>query len=201
MNKITYVSNNYKKYEHIKELFDENEISLNYFDCSFKKPITKDISSTSKKEAEVAYKVLGNPVIVTKTGFYIEEYPKNPDYPGILLKESGICENIEKLLSDMKGVVNRNCYFINCLTYFDGETMKQFYCSNFGYLLEEAEELNSIYDLFVPTSSSKPLSKLTEEEKEKIHDSRVNVQKQFIDWYKKHMKKDKKTYGKTYKKH
>ena len=197
MNKITYVSNNYKKYEHIKELFDENEISLNYFDCSFKKPITKDISSTSKKEAEVAYKVLGNPVIVTKTGFYIEEYPKNPDYPGILLKESGICENIEKLLSDMKGVVNRNCYFINCLTYFDGETIKQFYCSNFGYLLEEAEELNSIYDLFVPTSSSKPLSKLTEEERIRLYDGRVYVQNQFFTWYKKYMKNGNKVYQKT----
>nr|CAJ19144.1 putative Ham1 protein [unidentified microorganism] len=197
MNKITYVSNNYKKYEHIKELFDENEISLNYFDCSFKKTITKDISSTSKKEAEVAYKVLGNPVIVTKTGFYIEEYPKNPDYPGILLKESGICENIEKLLSDMKGVVNRNCYFINCLTYFDGETMKQFYCSNFGYLLEEAEELNSIYDLFVPTSSSKPLSKLTEEERIRLYDGRVYVQNQFFTWYKKYMKNGNKVYQKT----
>ena len=197
MEKITYVTDNYKKYMHTKELFDKNEISLNYFDCSFKKPTTKDITEVSKLEAEESYKVIGNPVIVTKTGLYIEDYPKNRDYPGVLLKESGISENITKLLNDMKGTTNRNCCFINCLTYYDGTNLKQFYCSNFGYLLEEAEELNSIYDLFVPTSSSKPLSKLTEEERIRLYDGRVYVQNQFFTWYKKYMKNGNKVYQKT----
>lgn len=184
MSEITYVTDNYKRFMHTKELLEENNINLDYFGCSFKKPKSKDIAEVTEREAKAAFKELGNPVIVTKTGFYIEDYPKNRDYPGVLFKESGISSNVEQLLRDMKGTSNRNCSFINCLTYYDGEDLKQFYCSNFGTLVEYSSEVNNLFDVFIPVTNDKPVSKLSEEEKQKIYDSRISVIKQFIKWYK-----------------
>ena len=197
MSEITYVTDNYKRFIHTKELFNENDINLDYFDCRFKKPTSKDIADVSESEAKEAFKALGNPVIVTKTGFYIEEYPKNRNYPGVLFKESGISTNIEKLLNDMNHTNNRNCYFINCLTYYDGNDLEQFYCPNFGTLVESSSDLDNLFDVFIPVTSDKPVSKLSDEEKQRIYDSRISVINQFIKWYKKDEKDNPKRLNKT----
>ena len=45
--------------------------------------------------------------------------------------------NVEYLLEVMKGVSNRNCYFLDCLTFYDGNEYHQFFGISKGVLSNE----------------------------------------------------------------
>lgn len=102
MKNLTYVTGNYGKYVSVKEKFEKHNISINYFKCDLEEPEVNDIEFISKEKARQAYEKPGTPVFVADLGFYIEDYPNNPGYPGAFVKRSGISSNIEELLEMMK---------------------------------------------------------------------------------------------------
>ena len=104
MENLTYVTGNYGKYISVKEKFEENDISINYFECDIDEPDINDISYISKEKARIAYEKVKNPVFVADCGFYIKNYPNKPGYPGAFVKRSGISSNIDNLLELMKDI-------------------------------------------------------------------------------------------------
>ena len=200
MKKLTYVTENHEEFLSVKEKLEENNIPIDYFGCEMNGFIINDLSSISKGKAEIAQILLDGPVLVSELGFYIEEYPKNRDYPGAFLKESKIESNIDKLLEDMKHINKRNCCFIECLTYYDGEELKQFYGATSGELSEEIKgdiTNPTLFNIFIPSGSDKTISEMTDEEKEKYIWFNKRPIKDFTEWYKKQYKEEKKEYVKN----
>jgi len=160
---LTYVTGNYGKYISVKEQFEKENICINYFKCDLEEPDVNDIKYISKEKARQAYEILNSPVFVADTGFYIEEYPNNPGYPGAFVKRSNVSSDIDGLLETMKNISNRNCYFLDCLTFYDGREYYQFFgvCKGSLSYLKKGENLkkakSNLWYVFIPNNCFKKL--------------------------------------------
>lgn len=193
MENLTYITGNYGKYIYVKEKFEKAGISINYFKCDLDEPEVNDIKFISKEKAKQAYRILNKPVFVADTGFYIESYPNNPGYPGAFVKRSGISTNVDLLLRDMMNVSNRNCYFMDCLTFFNGNDYYQFLGICKGLLAQELrgkkneKAKSNLWYVFIPNNCTKTLAEMTDEER----DNKESATDQFIKWYKFNYQKQK----------
>ncbi len=189
MENLTYVTGNYGKYASVKEKFEKSGIEISYFKCDLNEPEINDIELISKEKAKQAYQVLNKPVFVADTGFYIEDYPDNPGYPGAFVKRSGISTDIDKLLLTMQSTTNRNCYFLDCLTFYDGNNYHQFYGISKGKLTYDirGEKLkkakSNLWYVFMPDNCVKTLAEMSDEERDNRKDNRTSATDEFIDWY------------------
>ena len=189
MQKITYVTSNYGKYLGAKSKFESKGLELSHYSCELNESFVNDISYISKQKAYEAYNKVGSPIFVSDTGFYIEAYPNNPNYPGAFAKRSGIATNIDFLLETMKNVVNRNCHFLECITFYDGENIKQFYGSSYGKLSEEKrgnvnnKAWSNLWLVFIPGNYDKTLAEMSDVERKKRSESRISATDKFINWY------------------
>lgn len=190
MENLTYITGNYGKYISVKEKFENESVTINYFKCDLYEPDVNDIAFISKEKAKEAYELLGKPVFVADSGFYIEEYPNNPGYPGAFVKRSGISTNIENLLEVMKNTNNRNCYFMDCLTFYDGESFYQFFgkcCGTLAYNIkghENKKAKSNLWYVFIPNNCTKTLAEMTDDERINRSDGRTSATDEFISWYK-----------------
>lgn len=189
MENLTYITGNYGKYVSVKEKFENAGITIDYFKCDLEEPNINDIEFISKEKARQSFEILGTPVFVADSGFYIEDYPSNPGYPGAFVKRSGISSNIVELLEIMKQTQNRNCYFLDCLTFFDGNDYFQFFGVSKGTLSHEIRgEQNkraksNLWFVFIPMNCSKTLAEMSDEERNNRPDNRTSATDEFIEWY------------------
>lgn len=190
MNRLTYVTSNYGKKVSIEEHFQKEEIPIDYYVYDFDEPDINDICVISKEKARQAYEIMKSLVFAADTGFYIEDYPNHPNYPGAFVKRSGIASNIDQLLITMKKVKNRNCYFLDCLTYYDGDEYQQFLGISKGTLAYEkrgspSKKMKSnLWLVFIPNNCSKTLAEMTDYERKTRDDDRTSATDEFIKWYK-----------------
>lgn len=133
---------------------------------------------------------LNRPVFVADSGFYINAYPNNPGYPGAFVKRSGISSNVEELLKIMQNVSDRSCYFLDCLTFYDGKDYYQFFGENRGTLsyAEKGEKnkkaKSNLWYVFIPKNCTKTLAEMTDLERKIRQDDRTSATHKFIEWYK-----------------
>ena len=73
MENLTYITGNYGKYVSVKEKFENVGITIDYFKCDLEEPSVNDIEFISKEKARQAFEILGHPVFVADSGFYIDE--------------------------------------------------------------------------------------------------------------------------------
>ncbi len=187
-NEITYVTGNYGKYISVKEKFQEYNIEINYANIDIEEENINDISIISMQKAKEAYQNIKQPVFVIDSGFYIRSYPNNPYYPGAFVKRSGVSSNIDKLLYDMRNVDDRYAYFLDCLTYYDGENFYQFYGKSEGYIsykkrgndLKKAK--SNLWYVFIPKNYTKTLSEMTDYERNNRCDGRTDATSEFINY-------------------
>ena len=189
MENLTYITGNYGKYISVKEKFENAGITIDYFKCDLDEPDINDIEFVSKEKARQAYEKLGTPVFVADSGFYINNYPDNPGYPGAFVKRSGVSSNIEQLLEKMKYISERSCYFLDCLTFFDGNEYYQFLGISKGTLSNKIrghrnkKAKSNLWYVFIPNNCTKTLAEMSDEERNNRPDGRTNATNQFIDWY------------------
>lgn len=190
MKRIVYVTGNYGKYVQVKEQFKKANIDIDFYHYDLKEPDINDIKYISKEKAKEAYNLLKKPCFVADSGFYIENYPDNPGYPGAFVKRSGVASNIDKLLEDMENIKNRNCKFVDCLTFYDGKEYYQFFGESEGTLSYEKKgdvlkkAKSNLWYVFIPKNSNKTLAEMTDEERENRVDGHTSSTKKFIKWYK-----------------
>ncbi len=189
MENLTYITGNYGKYVSVKEKFESAGIMIDYCKCDLDEPDVNDIEFISKEKARQAYEKIGSPVFVADTGFYIDAYPNDPGYPGAFVKRSGVSSNIEALLEVMKSVSDRGCYFLDCLTFFDGEKYYQFFGISKGNLSyemrgrEQKRAKSNLWYVFVPLNCTKTLAEMSDEERNYRPDGRTSATDSFIEWY------------------
>lgn len=187
--KITYVTGNYGKYISVKEKFDNARINIKYANIDINEPNINDIEYISKYKAMKAYELIKEPVFVADSGFYINNYPNNPGYPGAFVKRSGVSSNPDKLLLEMKDIQDRACYFLDCLTFYDGQHFYQFFGKCEGTLSKEKRgnslkrAKSNLWFVFIPKNCSKTLAQMTDEERNTRNDGRTNATDNFINWY------------------
>lgn len=188
MEKLVYVTGNYGKYIAVKKYFIESELEIDFYKYDFHEPQINDIELISKAKAIEVYNILHRPCFVADSGFYIEDYPNNPGYPGAFVKRSGISKDIDNLLDIMKDVTNRKCQFVDCLTFYDGDKFYTFYgvskgtlsfCKR-GNLMQKAK--SNLWYVFIPDGSNKTLAEMTDIER--VNDNHTSATKEFINWYK-----------------
>lgn len=190
MKNITYVTGNYGKYISVKEHFEEKNIELEFYEYDFEEPEVNDIEKISRKKALDAYSILQTPCFVADTGFYIDNYPQNPGYPGAFVKRSGISSNVERLLEIMKDETNRSCRFADCLTFYDGNEFYTFYgvsngtlsFSKRGCLTKKAK--SNLWYVFIPDNCDKTLAEMSDEERKNRNDGHTSATELFVEWYK-----------------
>ena len=189
---LTYVTGNYGKYISVKEKFEEAGLNINYENIDLEEPNINDIEYISHEKARLAYDKVKSPVFVVDCGFYINNYPNNPGFPGAFVKRSGISTDIDKLLETMKGINDRSCYFLDCLTYYDGENFYTFYGKSEGTLslIKRGNSLkrakSNLWYVYIPSYSDKTLAEMSDDE-HKSRKNKENVTFKFIEWYKEHI--------------
>ena len=189
MENLTYITGNYGKYVSVKEKFENAGITIDYFKCDLDEPDVNDIEFISKEKAKQAYEKLGSPVFVADSGFYIEHYPNNPGYPGAFVKRSGISSDIDGLLKTMKNQSNRECKFVDCLTFYDGNEFYTFYGVSSGTLayskrgdsIKKAK--SNLWYVFIPNNCDKTLAEMSDKERKNRDDGHTSATELFAEWY------------------
>lgn len=201
MKKIIYVTGNYGKYVSVKECFIGKNIDIDFYKYDFEEIEINDIEKISRKKALDAYDILQTPCFVADTGFYIDDYPNNPGYPGAFVKRSGISSNIDELLETMKNQSNRKCKFVDCLIFYDGDKIYTFYgVSNGTLALSKKGDFNkraksNLWYVFIPTNCTKTLAEMTDEERKNRNDGHTSATEAFANWYQNiYLKQDIKNY-------
>ena len=144
----------------------------------------------SKSKVLEAYSILNKPCFVADTGFYIDNYPNNPGYPGAFVKRSGISSDIDNLLSVMCKETNRTCRFVDCLTFYDGDEFYTFYGVSNGTLSHtkkgdiERRAKSNLWCVFIPNNCDKTLAEMTDEERKNRNDGHTSATDIFAEWYK-----------------
>ncbi len=189
MKNIIYVTGNYGKYVSVKECFAEKNIGINFYNHDFEEIEINDIEKISRKKALDAYNILQSPCFVADTGFYIDDYPNNPGFPGAFVKRSGISSDIDRLLETMKNKSNRTCKFVDCLTFYDGKDFYTFYGVSSGTLafskkgdpIKRAK--SNLWYIFIPTNCTKTLAEMSDEERKNRNDGHTSATELFANWY------------------
>lgn len=90
----------------------------------------------------------------------------------------------------MKNVSDRSCYFLDCLTFFDGNNYYQFFGISKGTLSNELRghenkiAKSNLWYVFVPDNCTKTLAEMSDEERNNRLDNRTSATDEFIKWYK-----------------
>ena len=164
MENLTYVTGNYGKYISVKEKFENSNLNISFYKYDVDEPDINDIEYISHEKARIAYEIVKAPVFVVDSGFYIKNYPNNPNFPGAFVKRSGISSNIDNLLDTMRNTIDRSCYFLDCLTYYDGYEYHTFYGKSEGVISYEkrGNELkkakSNLWYVFIPNNCNKTYS-------------------------------------------
>ncbi len=188
--KLTYVTGNLGKYYSVKEKFAKHNIPVDFYDFDCPEPEINDIELISKAKATIAYENLKSPCFVSDSGFYINNYPNIPGYPGAFAKRSGVSQNIGQLLEIMKNTQDRSAYFLDCVTFYDGDEYYTFYGKSEGTIATEKRGTNikkaksNLWYVFIPQNHDKTLAEMTDEERNNRHDNATSAYEEFIAWYK-----------------
>lgn len=190
METLTFVTGNIHKGYELQKRFASEQIPLEIIQMDFAEPEVNDIKVVSQSKAIQAYEVLQRPCFVIDSGFNILGFPGNPGYPGAMVRRSGLSEDIDRLLDIMKGVQDRSCEFLDCLTYYDGTNFSFFYGIDKGTLAYEKLGTpnmvmrSKLWYVFKPNGYDKTLAQMTDEERKNRQDGHVSAKDQFISWYK-----------------
>lgn len=190
MEDLVFVTGNIHKGYEIEEKFKKEEVPVEVVKMDFKEPEINDVEIVSKSKALEAYEKLQRPCFVIDSGFYIHNYPGNPNYPGAMARRSGISENVEHLLEILKDTSERSCEFVDCLTYFDGSEIHTFFGRDEGVISYEMRGRENkamrspLWYVFIPNNCTKTLAEMTDEERLKRRDGHISAKEQFLIWYK-----------------
>lgn len=188
MENIIFVTGNHGKYVSARDKFAHIGVTVENINLDIEELEVSDVREVSLDKAKKAYEVLRQPCFVEDSGFYIETYPGKVNYPGTLVKRTGISSNIEELLYTMQDVENRNCYWLSCITFYDGENFHQFTEKEEGTLSKEIKGEMSEYarsrlwQVYIPKGSNKTLSELYQEGDYKNYNKKSPTES-FVKWY------------------
>ena len=191
MKEIIFVTSNKGKIASAQQKFNNN-VLLKHYDYEIDEPSVNDIEYIAKYKVKQAFEKVKKPCISLDAGFYINNYPNNPGFPGAFPKRELMDKiGVEGLLEIMKDVKERDCYFKECLAYYDGINLKVFFGYVWGTLSTEIRGLNrsqkwsDLWYVFIPKNNTKTLAEMNDEERANRNDDSINPFVDFCNWFKK----------------
>lgn len=191
MKEIIFVTSNMGKVASAKKHIEKN-IELKHYEYDIAEPEVNDIEYIAEYKVRQAYGRVNKPCISLDAGFYIPAFPGKPDFPGAFPKRELLNKmGIDGLLEIMKDVKNRECYFKECLAYFDGRQVKKFFGYVKGTLSTEIrgndtdQKWSDLWYVFIPKNCQKTMAEMTDEERANRNDGYVNPFVEFNEWFKK----------------
>ena len=186
MDEIIFVTHNKGKIAYAQTKL--KDINLKIYEYDINEPRSDDIKYISKYKVIEAYKLVKKPCISQDSGFWIDElngFPKA--FVNFCLETIGI----KGILKLMEGKKNRNCRFIECLSYYDGENLYQFDGKHEGVLSEEIlgndtdKKWSDLWFIFKPYGYETTLAQMSYEDiaNNVLHNSISSIE-EFGKWYK-----------------
>lgn len=190
MKEIVFVTGNKGKVASAQKYFKNSGVKLITYDFNIEEPYVNNIEYISKYKVVEAYKKVKKPCIALDAGFYIHNYPGNPNFPGAFPKRDLLDKiGIDGLLNNMRDIENRECYFKECLSYYDGYEEKVFYGYSYGKLSKEIlgddndHKWSDLWYVFIPNNCDKTLSQMSDLERINRNDGHTNSMEEFVKWY------------------
>lgn len=190
MNEIIFVTGNKGKLASAKKCFKNYDVNFASCDLDINEPDINDIEFISKHKVLEAYKKLNKPCIALDAGFYIPNYPNKPNFPGAFPKRELLNKiGISGLLKEMEGVKDRQCFFKECLSYYDGSELKQFFGYTHGQISTEIlgddteSKWSELWYVFIPKNCTKTMAQMTDEERKTRKDEHTTAIQEFAIWY------------------
>lgn len=190
MNEIYFVTGNKGKVASANRYLSAYDIKANIIDLDTKEPEINDIYLIAKSKVDAAYKVLKEPCIANDSGFYIEGYPEEKNFPGAFVKRKLLLPlGIDGLIYKMNGIENRNCYFEDVVAFYDGNEYKLFNSISRGKIStsicgkDNSEQWSPLWHIFIPEGYNKTLSELTLKEREERNEAKTSALNEFAKWY------------------
>lgn len=191
MRDIVFVTGNRGKQLSAQKHLEEFDINVNSYHFNIIEPYYNDIEMIAKSKVIQAYQQVGIPCISHDSGFYIPNYPNHPNFPGAFPKRELLDKmGIDGLLHQMKDVTNRECYFRECLAFYDGTNVNLFYGQTDGTIAHQKRGIiqpgqwSDLWLIFIPEYSQKTLAEMTSEERTNRPCRHLSPFHQFAEWYK-----------------
>ncbi len=190
MKEILFVTGNKGKISSANRCFADYDINASIADINTIEPEINDLEIIAIEKVKRAYDVFNKPCIANDSGFYIEGYPYEKDFPGAFINRHLLNTiGIKGLINDMNGINNRKCYFKEILAYYDGNTLKLFDSYSMGLLDTEVREndlddqWSPLWRVFIPEGYNVTLSELTSQERAKRSNENNSPFIKFAKWY------------------
>lgn len=190
MEKLIFATGNKGKIASANTFFSKAGIELECKEFAAKEPELNDLEFIAEAKVRQAYEQFKKPCFTIDSGFYIEAYPDEPNFPGALANRAALdVIGVEGLLQKMDGVQNRKCYTKECLAYYDGKTLKIFWGINLGTLATEPLGDNEglwsdFWKIFIPQNCNKTLAQMDPFERLYRRDGHTECFEEFLKWYK-----------------
>ncbi|MGH3710291.1 MAG: non-canonical purine NTP pyrophosphatase [Pseudonocardiaceae bacterium] len=187
--RITFVTGNAGKFATAREHLAPLGIELEQVALDLDEIQSSSVYDVALHKAQQAFRVLRRPVIVEDSGFYIDELNSYPG-PSVKFVIKGIgAEGIARLADQ---TVTRQCHFQGVLVYMDAHGVPRIFADegDGGTIAEKPTATplpgswSALWDVFVPTGCTEPLSALRDNERAHVFDGWVkqSVFTQFGEW-------------------
>jgi len=180
--RLVLVTQNIHKLKELTPLFKKYSVEFDTTNHEKHEIRSDDVEEIALAAAQHAFRIIGRPVLVDDTGFYISALKDFPgSYPAYVLNTIG-CPGILRLMEDVE---DRSARFITAVGYYDGIILKTFQGTMAGRISHKVQGKEGFgYDpIFIPDGFKKTYAELSLGEKVSIS-HRTRAFEKFLKWYK-----------------
>lgn len=187
--RITFVTGNAGKFATAREHMASLGVELEQVALDLDEIQSSSVQEVALHKAQQAFRALRRPIIIEDSGFYIDELNGFPG-PSVkfVIKSLG-AEGIARLADQ---TATRKCHFQSVLVYIDAHGVPRIFVDegDGGTIAEKPTakpqpgSWSALWDVFVPTGCTEPLSALRDNERVHVFDgwAKQSVFTQFGEW-------------------
>lgn len=172
---ITFVTSNAGKFKRFTEELAPFGLTAAQQTLNIAEPQESSIPDVARHKAQVAYQMLGRPVVVEDSGLCI---PALNNFPEALTKPVLTRVGLDGLLTMLAAIEDRRCFFISALGYADAEGNVDVIVSRHetGTLMRApsgqnfAQSWSALSHIFVPDGFDKTMAAMTPDEHAQLYD-------------------------------
>jgi len=176
---LYFVSTNVNKYEEIRAILKQHDISVKFLKRQLREIQANSLGKIAAEKSKAAFNMISKPVLVEDDGLFIHGLKGFPGpYSSFVFKSIGN-NGILKLLS---GSRNREACFLSVVVYSSGTELKRFFGKTEGKISLRPSGRGWGYDpIFIPIDSDLTFGESKGLKKRSSH--RAKAISSFVNWY------------------
>jgi len=185
MDDLVFVTHNKGKIASAQKVL--RDVNIRIFEYDLDEPRSDDVKFISKKKVLEAYELVKTPCISMDSGFWIDALN---GFPKAFVNFSLDTVGVEGILKLMEGKTDRNCRFVECLSYYDGKELYQFMGKHEGTIadcqmgIDNSKKWSDLWYIYKPKGYDKTLAQMSDEEREnRVRYDSVSSFDVFADWF------------------